>query len=184
MHLVISLSHWQIQGDSTVCQSATELLSAIGSIYTKNIVVKQPGISRFLLEEEEGVSILAEMTAKFEVYIDMAKVRWEPLEDNVMYPASFFICIYLKYSIVLYSRLWLCFPQDILELAFKMTHCQNFQRSSSANFIQESNVGVPNGCIRRGPRSSCFSSFLYEIKYNGNLLNPMVTKGFLSFSSY
>lgn len=105
-----------IQGDSTVCQSAAELLSAIiGSVFTKSIVVKQPGISRFLLEEE-GVSILAEMTAKFEVYIDMAKVHWEPLEDK-----------------------------DILELAWKMTPCQNFQRSSSANFSQDFNVGVPNG---------------------------------------
>lgn len=155
MHLVISLFHWQIQGDSTVCQSAAELLSAIiGSIFKKNIVVKQPGISRFLLEDEEGVSILAEMTAKFEVYIDMSKVHWEPLEDNVMYPASFFICMYLKYSIILYSRLWLCFPQDILELAWKMTNSQNFQRSSSANFIQESNVGVPNGRNSTDARTS------------------------------
>ncbi|KAK7124728.1 hypothetical protein R3I94_018947 [Phoxinus phoxinus] len=115
-----------IQGDSTVCQSAAELLSAIiGSVFTKNIVVKQPGISRFLLEDEEGVSILAEMTAKFEVYIDMAKVHWEPLEDN-----------------------------DILELAWKMTHCQNFQRGSCANFIEESNVGVPNGRNSTDARTS------------------------------
>ncbi|XP_039537072.1 protein mono-ADP-ribosyltransferase PARP10 isoform X2 [Pimephales promelas] len=115
-----------IQGDSTVCQSATELLSAIiGSVYTRNIVVKQPGIARFLLEEEEGISILAEMTAKFEVYIDTSKVRWEPLEDN-----------------------------DVLELAFKMTHCQNFQRSSCANFIQESNVGVLNGHSSSDARTS------------------------------
>ncbi|XP_051728439.1 protein mono-ADP-ribosyltransferase PARP10 isoform X2 [Ctenopharyngodon idella] len=105
-----------IQGDSNVCQSTEELLRAIiGTVLTKNIVVKQPGISRFLLEEE-GASILAEMTAKFEVYIDMAKVHWEPLEDD-----------------------------DILELASKMTPCQNFQRSSSENFIQDFNVEVPNG---------------------------------------
>ncbi|XP_016418616.1 poly [ADP-ribose] polymerase 10 [Sinocyclocheilus rhinocerous] len=105
-----------IQGESNVCQSAAELLSAIiGSIFTKTIVVTQPGISRFLLEEE-GVSILAEMTAKFEVYIDMAKVHWEPLEDG-----------------------------DILELAWKMTTCQNFQRSFSANSVQDFIAGVPNG---------------------------------------
>ncbi|XP_050992247.1 protein mono-ADP-ribosyltransferase PARP10 isoform X2 [Labeo rohita] len=105
-----------IQGDWSVCQSAAELLSAIiGSVFTKTIVVTQPGISRFLLEEE-GVSILGEMTAKFEVYIDMAKVHWEPLEDD-----------------------------DILELAWKMTTCQNFQRSSSANSIQDFTAGVPNG---------------------------------------
>ncbi|KAI2652582.1 Protein mono-ADP-ribosyltransferase PARP10 [Labeo rohita] len=106
----------EIQGDWSVCQSAAELLSAIiGSVFTKTIVVTQPGISRFLLEEE-GVSILGEMTAKFEVYIDMAKVHWEPLEDD-----------------------------DILELAWKMTTCQNFQRSSSANSIQDFTAGVPNG---------------------------------------
>ncbi|XP_026144255.1 poly [ADP-ribose] polymerase 10-like isoform X2 [Carassius auratus] len=104
-----------IQGERSVCQSAAELLSAIiGSVFTKTIVVTQPGISRFLLEEE-GVSILAEMTAKFEVFIDMAKVHWEPLEDG-----------------------------DILELAWKMTACQNFQRSSSANTIEEFTSGVPN----------------------------------------
>uniref|UniRef100_A0A671SUZ2 Poly [ADP-ribose] polymerase n=2 Tax=Sinocyclocheilus anshuiensis TaxID=1608454 RepID=A0A671SUZ2_9TELE len=56
------------------------------------------------------------MTAKFEVYIDMAKVHWEPLEDG-----------------------------DILELAWKMTTCQNFQRSFSANSVQDFTAGVPNG---------------------------------------
>ncbi len=83
----------QIQGEWSVCQSAAELLSAIiGSVFTKTIVVTQPGISRFL-REEDGVSILGEMTAKFEVYIDMAKVHWEPLEDDVTYPALLFIHI-------------------------------------------------------------------------------------------
>uniref|UniRef100_A0A672NAS4 Poly [ADP-ribose] polymerase n=1 Tax=Sinocyclocheilus grahami TaxID=75366 RepID=A0A672NAS4_SINGR len=87
-----------LSGESNVCQSAAELLSAIiGSIFTKTIVVTQPGISRFLLEEE-GVSILAEMTAKFEVYIDMAKVHWEPLEDGVTYPALLSILMFLIYS--------------------------------------------------------------------------------------
>ncbi|KAK2887250.1 hypothetical protein Q8A67_015478 [Cirrhinus molitorella] len=114
-----------IQGDWSVCQSAAELLSAIiGSVFTKTIVVTQPGISRFLLEEE-GVSILAEMTAKFEVYIDMAKVHWEPLEDD-----------------------------DILELAWKMTTCQNFQRSSSANSIQDFTSAVPNGRDSTDARTS------------------------------
>ncbi|XP_043073694.1 protein mono-ADP-ribosyltransferase PARP10 [Puntigrus tetrazona] len=104
-----------IQGEWSVCQSAAELLSAIiGSVFTKTIVVTQPGISRFLLEEE-GVNILGEMTAKFEVFIDMAKVHWEPLED------------------------------DILELAWKITTCQNFQRGSSANSIQSFSSGLTNG---------------------------------------
>ncbi|XP_059365952.1 protein mono-ADP-ribosyltransferase PARP10-like [Carassius carassius] len=105
-----------IQGESNVCQLAAELLSAIiGSVFTKTIVVTQPGISRFLMEEE-GVSILAEMTARFEVYIDMTKVHWEPLEDG-----------------------------DIMEQAWKMTACQNFQRSSSANSVQDFTAGVTNG---------------------------------------
>ncbi|XP_073677920.1 protein mono-ADP-ribosyltransferase PARP10 [Garra rufa] len=114
-----------IQGDWSVCQSAAELLSAIiGSVFTKTIVVTQPGISRFLLEEE-GVSILGEMTAKFEVFIDMAKVHWEPLEDD-----------------------------DILELAWKMTTCQNFQKSSSANSIQDFTAAVPNGRDSTDARTS------------------------------
>lgn len=114
-----------IQGEWSVCQSAAELLSAIiGSLFTRTIVVTQPGISRFLLEEE-GVSILGEMTAKFEVFIDMAKVHWEPLEDD-----------------------------DILELAWKMTTCQNFQRSSSANSIQQFTAGVPNGRNSTDARTS------------------------------
>ncbi len=84
-----------------MCQSAAELLSAIiGSVFTKTIVVTQPGISRFL-REEDGVSILGEMTAKFEVYIDMAKVHWEPLEDDVTYPALLFIHISLICSVIL-----------------------------------------------------------------------------------
>ncbi len=82
-----------------MCQSVAEILSAIiGSKFTKTIVVTQPGISRFLLEEE-SVSILAEMTAKFEVYIDMAKVHWEPLEDDVTYPALRFIYILVTLSV-------------------------------------------------------------------------------------
>uniref|UniRef100_A0A9J7ZPW2 Poly(ADP-ribose) polymerase family member 10 n=1 Tax=Cyprinus carpio carpio TaxID=630221 RepID=A0A9J7ZPW2_CYPCA len=90
-----------IQGESNVCQSAAELLSAIiGSVFTKTIVVTKPGISRFLLEEE-GVNILAEMTAKFEVYIDMAKVHWEPLEDDVTYPALLSVLMFLIYSVIL-----------------------------------------------------------------------------------
>ncbi|XP_016089669.1 poly [ADP-ribose] polymerase 10-like [Sinocyclocheilus grahami] len=133
-----------IQGEWSVCQSAAELLSAIiGSIFTKTIVVTQPGISRFLMEEE-GVSILGEMTAKFEVYIDMTRVHWEPLED-----------------------------EDILELAWKMTTCQNFQRSSSANSIQEFTAGVPNG---RNPTDARTSARIEEAKkilaVIGSDLNP------------
>ncbi|XP_051992438.1 protein mono-ADP-ribosyltransferase PARP10-like isoform X2 [Xyrauchen texanus] len=103
-----------IQGDLNACQMAEEVLrSVINSTCSKCIVVSQPGISRFLLEEE-GANILAEMTAKFQVYINMEKVHWEPLEDK-----------------------------DIFELAWKMTPCQNFLRSSSGNSVQEFTVGAP-----------------------------------------
>lgn len=78
---------------------AEEVLSAvIGSTCTRSIVVNQPGICRFL-KELEGANLLAEMTAKFQVYISMEKVHWKPLEGNVMYQTSaksFFIRILLK----------------------------------------------------------------------------------------
>lgn len=66
---------------------AEEVLTGIiSSTCTRSIVVNKPGISRFLLEE--GSNILAEMTAKFQVYINIEKVHWKPLEDNVMYQTS------------------------------------------------------------------------------------------------
>ncbi|TRZ02094.1 hypothetical protein DNTS_012419 [Danionella cerebrum] len=102
----------EIQGEPGVCQLAAEILTdVIGSVLTRKIVVKNPGICRFLMDEE-GSSLLAEMTAKFQVYIDMTKVHWEPLEDK-----------------------------DILELAWNMMPCQNFQRSSR----QGVSGGLPNG---------------------------------------
>ncbi|XP_076864433.1 protein mono-ADP-ribosyltransferase PARP10 [Brachyhypopomus gauderio] len=92
-----------IQGNPSACQTAMELLSAVvDSTHTKTITVSQPGISRFLLDQESE-SIIGEMTSKFQVYISLEKVQWEPLED-----------------------------QDIFELAWKMTPPQNFQRNSSA----------------------------------------------------
>lgn len=104
-----------IQGDLGACLMAEEVLRGIiGSTCTRSIVVNQPGISRFLLEEE-GTNILAEMTAKFQVYIDMKKVHWKPLEDN-----------------------------DIFEQAWKMTSCHNFKRSSAADTVQNFDVRSPN----------------------------------------
>ncbi|XP_051948797.1 protein mono-ADP-ribosyltransferase PARP10-like isoform X1 [Xyrauchen texanus] len=102
-----------IQGDLNACLMAEEVLrSVIDSTCTKCSVVSQPGICRFLLEE--GASILAEMTAKFQVYINMEKVHWEPLEDK-----------------------------DIFELAWKMTPCQNIQRNSSGNSVPDITLETP-----------------------------------------
>ncbi|XP_053468261.1 uncharacterized protein parp10 [Ictalurus furcatus] len=72
-----------IQGSPIVCQTAAELLSnLVSSTYNKIITVNQPGIARFLLHDPEGMSILGEMTAKFQVYINLERVHWEPLEDQ------------------------------------------------------------------------------------------------------
>ncbi|XP_062865340.1 uncharacterized protein parp10 isoform X2 [Trichomycterus rosablanca] len=91
-----------IQGDAMMCHNVWELLSGIISgTLTKNLTVKQPGIARFLLQDE-GASILGEMTVKFQVYISLEKVHWEPLKE-----------------------------QDVLELAWKMTSSQNFRRTAS-----------------------------------------------------
>lgn len=91
-----------IRGNASECQMVAEVLgSVVDSTLTKTITVTQPGIARFLVQEE-GTSILGEMTAKFQVYICLEKVHWESLED-----------------------------QDIFELAWKMTSCQNFSRDSS-----------------------------------------------------
>ncbi|KAJ8267554.1 hypothetical protein COCON_G00127260 [Conger conger] len=95
---------FRLHGIANACQNVDEILrSVVSSVLTRTITVNQPGVSRFLVEEE-GTSILAEMQTKFQVYISMEKVRWEPLED-----------------------------QDIFELAWKLTSQQNFQRSSSAS---------------------------------------------------
>lgn len=83
LFLFSTLLPLQISGDAGVCQMAEELLrNVVDSICTRTITVSQPGVARFLVEEE-GSSILAEMQAKFQVYIQMDKVHWEPLEDKV-----------------------------------------------------------------------------------------------------
>ncbi|KAJ8334239.1 hypothetical protein SKAU_G00398780 [Synaphobranchus kaupii] len=93
---------FRLHGNANACQIVDELLrSVVNSVLTRTITVNQPGVARFLVEEE-GTSILGEMQAKFQVYIGMEKVHWEPLED-----------------------------QDIFELAWKLTSQQNFKRSSS-----------------------------------------------------
>lgn len=106
---------FNIKGDLCACQMAEEVLRGImGSTCTRSIVVNQPGICRFL-RELEGANLLAEMTAKFQVYINMEKVHWKPLEDN-----------------------------DIFELAWKMTYCHNFKRSSAATSLEDFTVRAGN----------------------------------------
>lgn len=73
----------QINGNAGACQIAEEILrGVVDEICTKTITVSQPGVARFLVEQE-GSSILAELQAKFQVYISMDKVHWVPLEEEV-----------------------------------------------------------------------------------------------------
>uniref|UniRef100_A0A8B9RIX1 Poly [ADP-ribose] polymerase n=1 Tax=Astyanax mexicanus TaxID=7994 RepID=A0A8B9RIX1_ASTMX len=102
--------------NASECQMVAEVLgSVVDSTLTKIITVTQPGIARFLVQEE-GTSILGEMTAKFQVYISMEKVHWEPLEDQVNTAdsahLSFFnplftvsILTYPELSLMNYSRI-------------------------------------------------------------------------------
>ncbi|TTI15323.1 Poly [ADP-ribose] polymerase 10 [Bagarius yarrelli] len=93
-----------IQGNPTTVGMAMEVLSSVvNSTFTKIITVNQPGIARFLLHDDEGRSILQEMTIKFQVYINLERVHWEPVEEP-----------------------------DVFDLAWKMMSSQNFARSCSA----------------------------------------------------
>lgn len=60
------------------------LRGVVLSTETRTITVKQTGVARFLIQEGEGTSILREMQTKFQVYINMEKVHWEPLENEVV----------------------------------------------------------------------------------------------------
>ncbi|XP_023832227.1 protein mono-ADP-ribosyltransferase PARP10-like [Salvelinus sp. IW2-2015] len=92
----------RIQGNAAACQMADEVLRGVVlSTETRTITVKQTGVARFLIQEGEGTSILREMQTKFQVYINMEKVHWEPLDN-----------------------------EDIFEAAWDMTSHQSFQRSS------------------------------------------------------
>ncbi|XP_062385081.1 protein mono-ADP-ribosyltransferase PARP10 [Sardina pilchardus] len=77
-----------ISGKAGECQMAEEVLRAVvESICTKTITVRQPGVARFLVEHE-GSSILAELQAKFQVYVSMDKVHWEPLEEEDIFASG------------------------------------------------------------------------------------------------
>ncbi|XP_067112616.1 protein mono-ADP-ribosyltransferase PARP10 [Osmerus mordax] len=98
----------RIHGNVGSCQMADEVLrEVISSVCTRTITVNKPGVARFLVQEE-GTSILGEMQAKFQVYISLEKVHWEPLEN-----------------------------EDIYEMAWKMTLPQNYQRVSLDGSTQD-----------------------------------------------
>ncbi|KAJ8273298.1 hypothetical protein GJAV_G00099970 [Gymnothorax javanicus] len=104
---------FRLHGNATACHFGEEILqSLVNSVLTRTITVNQPGVARFLVETE-GASILAEMQAKFQVFISMDKVHWEPLED-----------------------------QDIFELAWKLTSEQNFKRTPSDSFRDSVNPRI------------------------------------------
>ncbi|KPP70001.1 hypothetical protein Z043_111206 [Scleropages formosus] len=91
-----------LYGNTNACRMADEVLrSIVSSILSKKITINQPGVARFLVQEE-GTSILQEMQTKFEVYISLEKVHWEPLEN-----------------------------ENIFDSAWKLTSQQNFCRNSS-----------------------------------------------------
>ncbi|KAM4630657.1 protein mono-ADP-ribosyltransferase PARP10 [Polymixia lowei] len=90
----------RIHGKAGACQMADEVLQGVvSSVCTRVITVNESGVSRFLVGEE-GTSILGEMQRKFQVYITLEKVHWEPLN------------------------------QDIFEAAWKIMSYQSFQKVS------------------------------------------------------
>uniref|UniRef100_A0A3B5L1A5 Poly [ADP-ribose] polymerase n=1 Tax=Xiphophorus couchianus TaxID=32473 RepID=A0A3B5L1A5_9TELE len=67
------------------CQMAEEVLQGVvSSICTRIITVNVPGVTRFL-DEKECRSILNEMETKFQVFISLKYVPWEPLPHQVTY---------------------------------------------------------------------------------------------------
>lgn len=98
----------RIHGPAIACQMAEEVLqSIVSSICTKTITINAPGVTRFI-PEEECKSILKEMEKKFQVYISLNYVPWEPLSH-----------------------------QDIFETAWMLMSHKNFQRASSAGSPRE-----------------------------------------------
>uniref|UniRef100_A0A3B5Q212 Poly [ADP-ribose] polymerase n=1 Tax=Xiphophorus maculatus TaxID=8083 RepID=A0A3B5Q212_XIPMA len=68
---------------SVACQMAEEVLQGVvSSICTRIITVNVPGVTRFL-DEKECRSILNEMETKFQVFISLKYVPWEPLPHQV-----------------------------------------------------------------------------------------------------
>lgn len=78
------------------------LRGVVLSTETRTITVKQTGVARFLIQEGEGASILREMQAKFQVYINMEKVYWEPLENEVAGPMVTILILLLLLSLLIH----------------------------------------------------------------------------------
>ncbi|KAM3850223.1 protein mono-ADP-ribosyltransferase PARP10-like [Diretmus argenteus] len=98
----------KIHGNIAACQMAEELLQGVvTSILTRTITIQQSGVARFLVGEE-AKGILKEMETKFQVYISLEKVHWEPLQN-----------------------------EDIFDAAWKMMSQQNFQNVSLDGLIEE-----------------------------------------------
>uniref|UniRef100_A0A3Q3EFW2 Poly [ADP-ribose] polymerase n=3 Tax=Labrus bergylta TaxID=56723 RepID=A0A3Q3EFW2_9LABR len=98
----------KIHGPAIACQMAEEVLQGIvSSTLTKTITFSAPGITRFLVVED-CKSILEEMQRKFQVYINIQHVPWEPLRN-----------------------------QNILEAAWTLMSHKNFQRMSPGGSSQE-----------------------------------------------
>ncbi|XP_006635980.2 protein mono-ADP-ribosyltransferase PARP10 isoform X1 [Lepisosteus oculatus] len=92
----------RLHGNANACQIADELLrSVVSSVCTRTIVLNRPGVARFLVQEE-AARILEEMQTKFQVFISLDKVHWEPLDS-----------------------------EDIFEVAKKFESQPNFQRFQS-----------------------------------------------------
>ncbi|KAM6974213.1 protein mono-ADP-ribosyltransferase PARP10 [Tautogolabrus adspersus] len=99
----------KIHGLAIACQMAEEVLQGIvSSTLTKTITFSAPGITRFLVVED-CKSILEEMQRKFEVYINVQHVPWEPLAH-----------------------------QDISEAAWRLMSHKNFKRMSPQELKSDS----------------------------------------------
>uniref|UniRef100_A0A1A7XRH0 Poly [ADP-ribose] polymerase n=3 Tax=Iconisemion striatum TaxID=60296 RepID=A0A1A7XRH0_9TELE len=115
----------KIHGHAVACQIAEELLQGVlSSICTRTITVNVPGVTRFL-DEKECRSILNEMETKFQVYICLKYVPWEPLAD-----------------------------QDIFETAWKIMSQKNFQKvsedDSALGLKSDLKQTASNGASNRG----------------------------------
>ncbi|CDQ74854.1 unnamed protein product [Oncorhynchus mykiss] len=144
----------RIQGNAGACQMADEVLrGVVSSIVTRTITVNEPGVARFLIQEGEGTSILREMQAKFQVYINMEKVHWEPLEN-----------------------------EDIFEAAWNMTSHQSFQRRSSDGSLQASTSVLTHTNQTSNDLSAPDIGLLEEAKRLFSAIDEMVDCGLSSLT--
>ncbi|XP_005809431.2 poly [ADP-ribose] polymerase 10 [Xiphophorus maculatus] len=78
----------KIHGQAVACQMAEEVLQGVvSSICTRIITVNVPGVTRFL-DEKECRSILNEMETKFQVFISLKYVPWEPLPHQDIFESA------------------------------------------------------------------------------------------------